>query len=128
MRSASHRIFPLGLDSLPPLRRFRAVPVLQLAALSLFAAPTGCGGSGSSSQFSYENVTLSVSPQVTSVPVNSTVTFTATTTNEPNDPEWILLGYAYANLGSPSVSLGSPTFVYTAPPTPPIYTPMKRLG
>jgi hypothetical protein len=59
---------------------------------------------------------------VTSIPVNSTVTFTATTTNEPNVPQWVLVGYLYANLGSPSVALATPTFVYTAPPTPPIYT------
>lgn len=122
MRTANRRIFPLNFDSLRPLHIVRAMPLLQLAALSSFAALTSCGGSGSSSQYSYQNVNFSVSPQVTSIPVNSTVTFTATTTNEPNVPQWVLVGYLYANLGSPSVALATPTFVYTAPPTPPIYT------
>jgi hypothetical protein len=50
------------------------------------------------------------------------VTFTAKT-NGPNDNvAWVLLGYADsgANEGSPHSAFGS-TFVYTAPPTPPIY-------
>ncbi len=121
---ASQRVFPV--DAVRRMNLVGAMRLLPLAAVACVAGLTGCGGGGG--QYSYQNVTLTVSPQVTSIPVNATVTFTATTTNEPNDPEWILLGYDYANLGSPSVSLGSPTFVYTAPPTPPIYSSVGAFG
>ena len=72
--------------------------------------------------YSYQGVTLSVSPQIASVPVNTSVSFTSTTANVPNTPPWTLFyTFANANPGSPTDSSG-PTYVYTAPPTPPIYT------
>jgi hypothetical protein len=80
---------------------------------------TSCGGG---SKYSYQNITISVSPHITSIPVNTTMTFTATVTNAPaTSVEWTLLDFAYANLGSPTGQIGA-TFVYTAPPTPPIYS------
>ena len=77
-------------------------------------ALTSCG-------FSYRNVTVAISPHVISIPVGGTMTFTSTVTNAPNNPSWNLLGYAYANLGSPATATGS-TYVYTAPAAPPIYS------
>jgi hypothetical protein len=83
---------------------------------------TSCGG-GNGTPYSYKNVTLSVSPHITSIPVNTSMTFTATVTNAPAaSAEWTLYSYGYANVGSPTTQLGGATFVYTAPSTPPIYT------
>jgi hypothetical protein len=94
--------------------------LLSILAITSTAALTNCGGG---SGYSYQNITISVSPHITSIPVNTTMTFTATVTNAPDTSiEWILLSYASADLGSPTVQAGGSTFKYTAPPTPPIYT------
>jgi hypothetical protein len=93
--------------------------ILTLSTLLAFAALPGCGHGGGG--FSYQNVTISVSPHITSIPVNTSVTFTATTTNEPNNPSWDLGSFAYTNVGTPTNGIG-PTYTYTAPATPPIYS------
>lgn len=95
--------------------------LLSILTISSTAACTSCGG-GNGTPYSYQNITISVSPHITSIPVNTTMTFTATVTNVPaTSVEWTLYSFAYANLGSPPNQTGA-TFVYTAPPTPPIYT------
>jgi hypothetical protein len=93
--------------------------ILFLLIITSTATLTSCGGG---SKYSYQNITISVSPHITSIPVGSTMTFTATVTNAPNTPEWFLSSFAYANVGSPTTQLSGTTFVYTAPPTPPIYS------
>ena len=96
--------------------------LLSILTITSTAAWTSCGG-GNGTPYSYQNITMSVSPHITSIPVGTTMTFTATVTNAPpTSVEWTLYSYAYANLGSPPTQLGGATFVYTAPPTPPIYT------
>jgi hypothetical protein len=101
--------------------------LLSLAAMVSAVALIGCGSSAVSSQAALGTLS-SVMPQIASIPVNTSVTFTATT-NEPNDVDWVLLSYSYANLGSPSVSLnGGTTYIYTAPATPPIYTGAGAYG
>jgi hypothetical protein len=100
------------------LRSLHCLPI-SLGVLFSLLALTNCGSSGSA--FSYQNITLSVTPQITSVPVNGTVTFSSTTTNAPNTPIWTLYSFAYANLGSPTNYTG-PTYVYTAPAAPPVYS------
>jgi hypothetical protein len=95
--------------------------LLSILTITSTAAWTSCGGANGT-PYSYQNITISVSPHITSVPVNTTMTFTATVTNAPATAvEWALYSAAYANLGSPQNQSGA-TFVYTAPPTPPIYT------
>jgi len=95
--------------------------LLSILTISSTAAWTSCGG-GNGTPYSYQNITISVSPHITSIPVNSTMTFTATVTNAPTTSvEWTVLSFPYANFGSPTYQTGA-TFVYTAPPTPPIYT------
>ena len=95
--------------------------VLSILIIASTAASTSCGG-GNGTPYSYKNITISVSPHITSIPVNTSMTFTATVTNAPSSSvEWTLYSYASANLGSPTTESGA-TFVYTAPPTPPIYT------
>ena len=122
MQNVSHRIFPLNFDSLRPKRLFRAIghrTVPGMLGLASVLFLTACGSSGSG--FSYQNVTVTMTPLIFSIPVNGTVTFTSTTTNAPNDPEWTLLGgFGTASLGSLSGACGS-TCVYTAPASPPIY-------
>ena len=122
MRNAGHQVFPLNFDSLRPKHLFRAIghrTVPGILGLASVLFLTACGSSGSG--FSYQNVIVTVTPQIASVPVNGTVTFTSSTSNAPNDPEWTLLGgLGTASLGSLSGACGS-TCVYTAPASPPIY-------
>jgi hypothetical protein len=61
--------------------------------------------------------TVIVTPSPTTIPVNSTVTFTANSKHV----DWTLIGAAYADLGTPQGQIGGSTFVYTAPATPPVY-------
>lgn len=99
----------------PLLTPFLFVPLIGLTACG--------GGSGASASFQ-PTYTLSVSPQPASIPVNGTVTFTATTNGPSNEVTWGIVGdegpYG-PNLGSGSPTSPSATFTYTAPPTPPIY-------
>jgi hypothetical protein len=93
--------------------------LLFLLTITSTAILTSCGGG---SKYSYQNITISVSPHITSIPVGATMTFTATVTNAPaTSVEWALDSYDSANVGSPTTQSGA-TFMYTAPPTPPIYT------
>lgn len=85
---------------------------------------TSCGGA----HYSYQNVTVSLSPQIASIPVNSTQVFTTTTTNAPNVPLFDINGSLVNTPGGPAGSFtpgpnnaeGSTT--YNSPATPPIYT------
>jgi hypothetical protein len=99
-----------------------AVFVLTASTLLL----TNCGGSAGP-QYSYQNVTITVTPQITSLPINGSQTFTATVTNAPPDQiSWLLAG------GSPiagNFSTGNgwqvsgTSVTYTAPSAPPIINP-----
>lgn len=98
-------------------------PVPLLLTTLLFASLNGltaCGGGGAAFA-PPATYTLSVTPQPISIPVNGSMTFTATT----NDPQagknvyWALVGSG-GNQGSPSTANGL-TFTYTAPPTPPVF-------
>jgi hypothetical protein len=96
--------------------------LLSILTITSTAAWTSCGG-GNGTPYSYQNITISVSPHIASIPVNTSMTFTATVTNAPaTSVLWNLDSSAYANEGSPMNQSGGATFVYTAPPTPPIYT------
>jgi hypothetical protein len=94
----------------------RLLSILTITSTAVF---TSCGGG---SKYSYQNITISVSPHITSIPVNTSMTFTATITNAPDTPQWTLASAADGNVGSPTFQEGGATFVYTAPLTPPIYT------
>ena len=61
--------------------------------------------------------TVVVTPTPSTIPVNSTVTFKANSKN----PDWTIVGWAYADVGTPHQQLGGSSFVYTAPATPPVY-------
>jgi hypothetical protein len=85
-------------------------PSLPLAlATILTLALAGCGVGGA--RYSYEDVTITVSPSIASLPVNATQQFTSTTTNAPNTPFW-----------SATAGTVTQTGLYTAPATPPVYT------
>jgi hypothetical protein len=97
---------------------FHSLPASLGVLLSLLAA-TSCGSSGPVSLFGDPNITISVAPQIASVPVNGTVTFTSTVANTSSTPGWYLNG-TFGVAGSLS-TYGGTTTVYTAPPAPPIY-------
>jgi hypothetical protein len=84
---------------------------------------TGCG-TASGPLFGNANITISVAPQIASVPVNGTVTFTSTVANTQSTPVWTLMDTYAGSSGNPgSLSTYSgPTAVYTAPAMPPIYS------
>jgi hypothetical protein len=97
-----------------------------IVVLSTLSALTGCGGPA---QFSYQNVTVAISPQVTSVPAGGTQVFSTTTVNAPNVPFWTLNNLFPPLPGQPSpygtfttATTDAPTGTYTAPATPPIYS------
>lgn len=90
---------------------------IGILAISSNLALTSCvlGRSGGTT-------TVTISPNPTTVPVNSTVTFTSHVTGNANNPTWILLGFAFADLGTPHTQIGGSKFVYKAPATPPVYS------
>src|SRR5438477_3243100 len=99
---------------------FRSVFSVLIASSTLML--TNCGGS--SSPASYPNATIAISPQITSLAVNGTQTFTATVTNGPPNPviTWQIYGSAVGGSFSGGQSLASGnTVTYTAPATPPVY-------
>jgi hypothetical protein len=124
MRTASHRIVPLDIDSLRPLHIARAmghrtVPgILGLASILFLAA---CGGSGGSTGLT--STALTIAPQPASVPVNSTVTFTATDSLPSNERyvTWSIICGGGTGGTLSSQTGGAPTITYTAPATPPVY-------
>jgi hypothetical protein len=96
---------------------------LQMAGLATLSLLASCGGINfNGASFTLPTYNISVSPQPASIPVGTTVTFTATTDAPTTSLSWVLNSYAYANLGSPNTASNTTTFVYTAPATPPIYS------
>lgn len=105
------------------MKRVSVRPVLLILLFIPLIALTACGGGIGPVLGPPPTYTLTVSPQPASIPVNGTVTFTATT-NAPNPfIVWGIVGqadYPTVNMGSPESQSGM-TYTYTAPPTPPIY-------
>jgi hypothetical protein len=99
---------------------------VSVSTLTLICC-SGCGGS----KYSYQDVTVTLSPAIQSIMVNGTQTFTATANNAPDLADCYLQnvtgGIANNGPGSPNagsmttVSTDAPIMIYTAPPTPPIY-------
>jgi hypothetical protein len=108
----------------------KARSALLLLASSTLTLTSCFGGSS----YSYQNVTVTLSPQITSLAVNGTQVFTTTTANAPNTPVFSLNNSLVNPAGSPAGSFapgpgnaeGSVT--YTAPATPPIYTATQIAG
>jgi hypothetical protein len=100
-------------------------PFLAAIGISSALLLVSCGGGPF---YSYSNVTLVISPRIATIAVNGTQTFTATVTNAPPTPVWsVLYGSGVPTDSSYSGSFvtgteTSPTGVYTAPASPPIYT------
>lgn len=111
------------------MKRISAGAAPLLLTSFLFGGLTACGGGGGHAG-SPPADTLSVSPQPASIPVNGTVTFTATTNGPANELSWVIVGTGdtTVNLGSP-ISMQGATYTYTAPPAPPIYqAPLTPAG
>jgi hypothetical protein len=91
----------------------RQVPLFLASLIAI----TSCGGGAKVTPTS--SYTITVSPQPASIPVNSQVTFTATTDPPGGQVFWGIVDQGVGvNLGSPTVQVGG-TFTYTAPPIPP---------
>ena len=91
---------------------------LAIATISCPLILTSCG-----SPYSYQNVTVTLSPQIASIPVNSTQVFTTTTTNAPNTPVF-LINNNFTNTPAGTLTpagTAEGSITYNAPATPPIY-------
>ena len=86
-----------------------------IAATALLAS---CGGTS----YSYQNVTVTLSPQITTINVGASQVFTTTTSNAPNLPIFFLVPGGVAAAGTLNSAAGQAATTYTAPATPPIYT------
>ena len=86
-------------------------PLLAATAISSAILLVSCGGG---TFYSYNNVTLVISPRIATIAVNGTQTFTATVTNAPPTPVWSVL----FGSGVPTDSSYSGSFV-TATETSP---------
>jgi hypothetical protein len=109
------------------LMNFRSAGLAFIASSMLML--TNCGGSGTSK--TYPNATITIAPQITSLPVSGTQTFTATVTNGPSNPTilWSIYGSADpANVGSFSTGGNGTTVSYTAPAAPPVYSENTQSG
>ncbi len=119
-----------------PVRRIARMGLLSLrisvrATSAVAIAPTliltGCIGnlnpSGPSSPVSPAPATVSISPQNPSVPINGSITFTATVTNSNSPPTWQILSIPTSGSAGTLSNTSGYTVTYTAPPTTPLYGP-----
>jgi hypothetical protein len=97
---------------------------LRGAAIVSLLGLGSCGGRGVFSTPIY--LSVSISPRIVSLPINATMVFTGTVSNNLSLPEWSLLDASdtgsTAGSGTLTAIPGSgTTILYTAPATPPIY-------
>lgn len=95
--------------------------ILPLAAIATAIALIGCNNTVAISPV---YLGVAISPRPVSIPAGGTMVFTGTVTNNLSLPQWSFLDAASANnVGTlTSISGSSDTILYTAPPTPPIYS------
>jgi hypothetical protein len=97
---------------------------LCCAAISSTLGLASCGGNGVFSNPVYISVTIS--PRIVSLPVNTSIVFTGTVSNDLSLPGWSILdasdtGSTTAAGSLAQISGSGTTILYTAPPAPPIY-------
>ena len=84
---------------------------------------TGCGGGSSMTGTNTSATTITVSPEIASIPVNGTQLFSATTNAPSNTIVWSIVYPApqgVAEAGTLTLQSSPATVLYTAPPTPPV--------
>jgi hypothetical protein len=81
---------------------------LALTCLTIPLLLTNCFKSGAILATGLSPYTLTLSPRPTSIPVGTAVTFTANVSGGTDSPSWDRPGYAYGNLGTPTVQAGVP--------------------
>jgi hypothetical protein len=93
---------------------------VSLAVIACVATFTGCTGHIATGPV---YVSVSISPRPSAIPQGTSVTLTATISNNSGTPQWSILDASSAsNPGTLSPISGSPnSILYTAPPGPPIY-------
>jgi hypothetical protein len=98
----------------------RSMP-LRLAAIATAIALIGCDNTVAISPV---YIGVVISPRPASIPAGGTMVFTGTVSNNLSLPQWSFLDVADANnVGTLApISGSSDTILYTAPPTPPIYS------
>jgi hypothetical protein len=99
------------------------LPLACLFPLASTLFLVGCFGNGPVlSAGNFTPTTLTVSPQITSLPVNGTQTFTATT--NASAVTWVMVdpGPGNINVGTLTAQSNQMSVLYTAPPTPPLAT------
>jgi hypothetical protein len=94
------------------------------AAIASSLGLGSCGGRGVFSNPLY--LSVSISPRIVSLPINATMVFTGTVSNNLGLPEWSLLDASDTGSTTGSGTLtaipgSGTTILYTAPATPPIY-------
>ena len=94
--------------------------ILRIASITSVLLVTGCGGGANPGPYTYRDITISVTPQVASIPVGASLTFNSIVTNAPNAPSWYIPGSFGGGLGT-LTPLSPGSVQYTAPATPPIY-------
>jgi len=97
---------------------------LCCAAISSTLGLASCGGGGVFSSPVYLSVVIS--PRIISLPVNTSIVFTGTVSNNLSLPEWSILdasdtGSTAAAGTLTQISGSGTTILYTAPAAPPIY-------
>jgi hypothetical protein len=97
---------------------------LSIATICFSIALTSCF---QVTHVSGPDATVAIQPQIRSIPVGATQTFTTVATNVPNVPQWSVEGNSTSGLptvGGTFVSASSDpaSISYTAPAVPPIYT------
>jgi hypothetical protein len=97
--------------------------ILRLAAIASSLGLVSCSGGVFSSPL---YLSVSISPRIVSIPVNQSIVFTGSVSNNLSLPEWSLLDAtdtgSTAIAGTLTAVPGSgTTILYTAPATPPIY-------
>jgi hypothetical protein len=102
---------------------------LKLSAFALLVCcvPLLLTSCFSFNSFSGRNVTVAIQPQIKSISINTSQTFTTVTRNAPNVPLWSINGNYKSGVSTPSgvfvtTSSAPASAVYTAPAVPPIYT------
>jgi hypothetical protein len=121
--SPVHRIVRMGFLLLRTSAR-----AISAAAIAPAMILTGCvanfSPSASSSPASPAKTTITISPQYPTVPINGSITLTATVTNSNSPPVWQIVSNPTTGVAGTLSSTSGYTVTYTAPPTTPVYGPL----
>jgi hypothetical protein len=100
----------------------RSVAIALTASCALVLSSCGGGGSaGGGNSYSYQNIMVTITPQISSLAVSGTQTFTASVTNAAPLFTWLSFGSA-GNISQQQNSGNQSMITFTAPSAPPVYS------